>query len=133
MYLFQYLTCLHYNIFELNNKAIILENKNPQNNLVTILNYLLNNESNINDMNKILFLKCFILKISSNLRFVFDTHKEIENILKSEDKNNDFQKKYRPLDSNIYHDMNHKRKRHDIIVVGSLIDKAQKLGGLTRT
>ena len=61
MYLFQYLTCLHYNIFELNNKAIILENKNPQNNLVTILNYLLNNESNINDMNKILFLKCIIL------------------------------------------------------------------------
>ena len=72
-------------------------------------------------------------KISSSWRFVFDTQKEIENILKNEDKNNDFQKKYRPLDNNIYHDMNHKRKRHDIIVVGSLIDKAPNLGGLTRT
>ena len=72
-------------------------------------------------------------KISSNWRFVFDTEKEIENILKDQDRNNDFQKKYRPLDNNIYHDMNHKRKRHDIIVVGSLIDKAPNLGGLTRT
>ena len=49
------------------------------------------------------------------------------------DRNSDFQKKYRPLDNNIYHDMNKKRKRHDIIVVGSLIDKAPNLGGLTRT
>ena len=53
--------------------------------------------------------------------------------MNKEDRNNDFQKKYRPLDNNIYHDMNKKRKRHDIIVVGSLIDKAPNLGGLTRT
>ena len=72
-------------------------------------------------------------KISSNWRFVFDTKGEIERIMNQDDRNNDFQKKYRPLDNNIYHDMNHKRKRHDIIVVGSLIDKAPNLGGLTRT
>ena len=72
-------------------------------------------------------------KISNNWRFVFDTKGEIEKIMNQDDRNNDFQKKYRPLDNNIYHDMNHKRKRHDIIVVGSLIDKAPNLGGLTRT
>ena len=72
-------------------------------------------------------------QIASSWRFVFDVEKEIETILKNEDRNNDFQKKYRPLDNNIYHNMNHKRKRHDIIVVGSLIDKAPNLGGLTRT
>ena len=72
-------------------------------------------------------------KVSSNWRFVFDTKGEIEKIMNKDDRNNDFQKKYRPLDNNIYHDMNHKRKRHDIIVVGSLIDKAPNLGGLTRT
>ena len=93
----------------------------------------------LNQTFKILSEDCLVIdnveygKISSNWRFVFDTKKEIENILKNEDKNNDFQKKYRPLDNNIYHDMNHKRKRHDIIVVGSLIDKAPNLGGLTRT
>ena len=93
----------------------------------------------LNQEFKIISEDCLVIdnveygKISSSWRFVFDTQKEIENILKNEDKNNDFQKKYRPLDNNIYHDMNHKRKRHDIIVVGSLIDKAPNLGGLTRT
>ena len=88
---------------------------------------------------KILSSECVVLdnidygKISSNWRFVFDTNKEIEKIMNNIDRNNDFQKKYRPLDNNIYHDMNKKRKRHDIIVVGSLIDKAPNLGGLTRT
>ena len=88
---------------------------------------------------KILSSDCLVLdnieygKVSSNWRFVFDTKEEIEKLLKKEDRNNDFQKKYRPLDNNIYHNMNNKRKRHDIIVVGSLIDKAPNLGGLTRT
>ena len=92
---------------------------------------------------KILSSDCIVIdnidygKVASNWRFVFDTNEEIEKILKlkKDNKNNefDFQKKYRPLDNNIYHDMNHKRKRHDIIVVGSLIDKAPNLGGLTRT
>jgi len=71
-------------------------------------------------------------KISSNWRFVFDTEEEL-NSLQLIDSNIDFQKKYRPLDTNIYHDFSKKRKRHDIIVVASLIDKAPNLGGLTRT
>lgn len=77
MYLFQYLTCLHYNIFELKNKALILENKNLKNNLVSILNYLLDNESNINDANKILFLKCFILSIMSLNTINYNENNEI--------------------------------------------------------
>ena len=88
---------------------------------------------------KILSSECLVIdnidygKVTSNWRFAFDTNEEIEKILNKEDRSDDFQKKYRPLDINIYHDMNHKRKRHDIIVVGSLIDKAPNLGGLTRT
>ena len=63
----------------------------------------------------------------------FQVKKEIENIFKNENKNNDFQKKFYLLENNIYHDMNHKRKkRNDIIVVGSLIDKAPNLGGLAK-
>ena len=72
-------------------------------------------------------------KVSSSWRFVFDTQSEINIITQNNQLNNDFQKKYRPLDNNLYHDFNKKRKRHDIIVIGSLIDKAPNLGGLTRT
>ena len=71
-------------------------------------------------------------KISSNWRFVFDNEEELNNSL-NKNVNLDFQKKYRPLDINIYHNFSKNRKRHDIIVVASLIDKAPNLGGLTRT
>ena len=71
-------------------------------------------------------------KIASNWRFVFDTE-SIINSLQLDNTSTDFQKKYRPLDTNIYHNFSKKRKRHDIIVVASLIDKAPNLGGLTRT
>ena len=72
-------------------------------------------------------------KIASNWRFVFDVEKELKEINNNINNDIDFQKKYRPLDTNIYHDFSKKRKRHDIIVVASLIDKAPNLGGLTRT
>ena len=74
-------------------------------------------------------------KISSNWRFVFDIESELNKLQLNNNNNtsNDFQKKYRPLDTNIYHNSSQKRKRHDIIVVASLIDKAPNLGGLTRT
>jgi len=71
-------------------------------------------------------------KISSNWRFVFDNEKELS-LSQNNNINLDFQKKYRPLDLNIYHNFSKKRKRHDIIVIASLIDKAPNLGGLTRT
>ena len=71
-------------------------------------------------------------KISSNWRFVFDNEEELSNSL-NKNTHLDFQKKYRPLDINIYHNFSKNRKRHDIIVVASLIDKAPNLGGLTRT
>ena len=71
-------------------------------------------------------------KISSNWRFVFDNEEELSNSL-NKNINLDFQKKYRPLDINIYHNFSKNRKRLDIIVVASLIDKAPNLGGLTRT
>ncbi len=43
----------------------------------------------------------------------------------------DFQKKYRPIELDLYH--NRARKRLDIIVVASLIEKLPNLGGLART
>ena len=70
-------------------------------------------------------------KVSSSWRFVFDTQAEIEKILQ-QIQHEDFQKKYRPLSENIYHNKSI-RKRHDIIVVASLIDKPPNLGGLART
>lgn len=47
----------------------------------------------------------------------------------------DFQKKYRPLEDNedISSTIKKRRKRLDIIVIASLIDKAPNLGGLART
>ena len=65
MYLFHYLACLHFQIFDSKNKSIILENKNLKSNLISILKFLLNNESNITNENKIIFIKCFILCIMS--------------------------------------------------------------------
>ena len=43
----------------------------------------------------------------------------------------DFQKKYRPIDVDIYHGKT--RKRLDVVVVASLVDKIPNLGGLART
>ncbi len=91
----------------------------------------LNNQFRILSFDEVILDNQDYKKVSSSWRFVFDTQTEIEKILE-QIPHEDFQKKYRPLSENIYH-KNSTRKRHDIIVVASLIDKPPNLGGLART
>ena len=69
-------------------------------------------------------------KVSSSWRFVFDTKEEIKKITEKKIKD-DFQKKYRPLQKDIYHNI--PKKKFDIIIIGSYIDNLPNLGGLVRT
>ncbi len=69
-------------------------------------------------------------KVSSSWRFVFDTKEEIKKITEKKIKD-DFQKKYRPLQKDIYHNI--QKKKFDIIIIGSYIDNLPNLGGLVRT
>lgn len=58
-----------------------------------------------------------------------DENENFKNLNDAQADNNDFQKKYRPIEeTNIK-----KKKRMDVIVMASLIDKAPNLGGLART
>ena len=69
-------------------------------------------------------------KVSSSWRFVFDTKEEIKKITEKKIKD-DFQKKYRPLQKDIYHNI--PKKKFDIVIIGSYIDNLPNLGGLVRT
>ena len=65
MYLFNYLVFLHFQIFEKNNKYPIISNPTLKNNLSKITQFLLNNALNVNETNKIIHFKCFILSLIS--------------------------------------------------------------------
>ena len=87
MYLFFYLIFLHFEIFTKNNKSTLISNAILKNNLVNIVQFLLNNDININESNKILFFKCLVLGLVS-LKSI-DDNENIINILKKihEEKN----------------------------------------------
>lgn len=86
----------------------------------------------INNEFKILSAECMVLdnqdysKANNSWKHVFNSDEEIK-----EQKDFDFQKKYRPIDIDIYH--NKTRKRLDVVIVASLVDKIPNLGGLART
>ena len=65
MYLFNFIVFLHFQIFENNDKHSITSSKILKNNLTNISQFLLNNNTNINDTNKIIYFKCFILSLIS--------------------------------------------------------------------
>ena len=90
MYLFQYLTCIHFQIYDAKNKSIILDNKTLKNNLISILNYLLNNESNINNNNKLIFIKCFILCLIALKTVNYDELFKIFEKIENKDNSNSF-------------------------------------------